>query len=326
MKFTRNRYQQGCLYRERRQAGPDVWVFRWRDGTVNRKERVGTVEQFKTKSAAMKSCELLRSNINRQSRSPRTVLELVTHYTTSELPNKTPYTAEVYTGYLERWIQPKWGGLSLADVKAVDVEAWLSGLALAPGTKAKFRNLMHALFNHAMRWEFFDKNPITLVRQSAKRQRVPDVLGVDEICRLVVELSEPWRTAVYVAVTTGLRVSELLGLKWADVDFTAGEINLSRGVVRQHIGQMKTEASRKPVPLDAVLGAVLSRWRASCAYGRDCDYVFASPNRNGEQPYWPTAGMEDHIRTCGCSGRNYEETRMAHSTSHFWNLNQEPGS
>ena len=87
---------------------------------------------------------------------------------------------------------------------------------------AKLRNLMHALYNHAMRWEFFDRNPITLVRQSAKRTRVPDVLTVEEIGKLLGELADPWRTAVYVAVTTGLRVSELLGLKWADVDFTRG--------------------------------------------------------------------------------------------------------
>jgi integrase len=122
---------------------------------------------------------------------------------------------------------------------------------------------MHALFNHAIRWEFFDRNPITLVRQSAKRERVPDVLTVEEIGKLPAELEEPWRTAVYVAVTTGLRVSELRGLKWQDVDFTAGEIRLSRGVVRQYVGNMKTEASRKPVPLDGGLAAVLTRWASN---------------------------------------------------------------
>ena len=106
-------------------------------------------------------------------------------------------------------------------VRTVAVEGWLPSLPLANGTRAKLRNLMHALFNHAMRWEFFDRNPITLVLQSAKRERVPDVLTVEEIANLLSELSEPWRTAVYVAVTTGLRVSELLGLKWADVNFAA---------------------------------------------------------------------------------------------------------
>jgi integrase len=290
------RYQQGCLYRETRNAGPDIWVFRWRDGAVNRKEKVGTVEQYPSKSAARKACELLRANINRESRSPRTVAELVTHYTKHELPTKTPYTAEVYAGYLNTWIVPTWAEHSLSDVKAVAVEAWLKTLTLAPGTKAKLRNLMHALYNHAMRWEFFDHNPITLVRQSAKRTRVPEVLTVEEIGKLLGELAEPWRTAVYVAVTTGLRVSELLALKWADVDFTAGEIRLSRGIVRQRIGQMKTEASRKPVPLDAGLAKVFTAWRGCCPYNQDSDYIFGSPDKDGSQPYWPNAAMEKHVR------------------------------
>jgi len=97
------------------------------------------------------------------------------------------------------------------------------------------------------------QNPHHQVRQSAKRTRVPDVLTAEEIGKLLGELAEPWRTAVFVAVTTGLRVSELLALKWSDVDCAAGEIRLSRCIVRQHIGLMKSEAGRKPVPLDAGL-------------------------------------------------------------------------
>jgi uncharacterized protein YegP (UPF0339 family) len=54
-------YQQGCLYREKRKAGPDVWVFRYRDDKVI----VGTVDDFKTKTEAKKACESLRSTINR---------------------------------------------------------------------------------------------------------------------------------------------------------------------------------------------------------------------------------------------------------------------
>jgi integrase len=292
----RRRYQQGCLTRERRKRGPAVWIFRWRDGQTNRKEIVGTVEQLKTKTSAMRACESLRVNVNRKTRSPRTLAELVTHYNEKELPNKTPYTGEVYQCYLQKWILPQWGKYSLSDVKAVAVESWLGTLALANGTRAKLRNLMHALYNHALRWEFTDHNPISLVRQSAKRERIPDVLTVVEIRKLLWELAEPWRTAVFLAVTTGLRVSELLALKWADCDFAAGEIRLSRGIVRQSIGEMKTEASRKPLPLDAGLADVLTRWRAVCPYNQPSDYIFGSSQMQGKQPLWPNSAMEDHIR------------------------------
>ncbi|HTW80620.1 MAG TPA: transposase [Terracidiphilus sp.] len=73
------------------------------------------------------------------------------------------------------------GNHKLDQVKAVAVEEWLDNIKRAKGTKAKIRNLMSALFTHAMRYEWVDRNPIKLVRQSAKRERIPDVLELQEI-------------------------------------------------------------------------------------------------------------------------------------------------
>jgi hypothetical protein len=56
------------------------------EGRVKRKAIVGTVVQYRTKAAAQKACESLRTNINREVRSPRTIADLVTHYKQKELP------------------------------------------------------------------------------------------------------------------------------------------------------------------------------------------------------------------------------------------------
>jgi len=300
MRFTRARYQQGSLIREERKVGPDVWIFRWREqtpeGRVKRKVVVGTVDQYRSKAAAQKAAEALRANINKETWMPSTVEQLVTHYTARELPSKAHTTRAVYGSYIRTWVVPHWGVRSVSDVKTVAVEEWLKGLPLANGSKAKVRNVMHALFNHAMRHEWAEKNPITLVRQSAKRLRTPDVLDVDEIKALLSELEDPFWTMVFLAATTGLRVSELLGLKWKDISFDTLEIHLIRAIVDGVVGDMKTEASRKPLALDSALAEVLVAWRGQTPYSRDEDWVFASPEKLGQQPYWPDSALRKAIR------------------------------
>lgn len=295
------RFSRGCLFREKRKAGPDVWVFRHRDGESNRKEQVGTVEQFPTKSAAMKACEPLRANLNRETQSPRTIADLVSHYQEKELPEdstKSYSTRKAYRCYFRNWIVPVWGACRLSAVKTVAVEEWLRTLSLAPGTKAKLRNIMSTLFTHAMRHELTDRNPIKLVRQSAKRQSAPEVLTAPEISALLAELEHdgPYHLMAFMATVTGLRASELLALKWGDLNVAAGEIHLRRGIVCQHIGTLKTETSEKPIAMDSALAAALLDWRGRCPYNQETDYVFASAEKRGDQPLWPSSAMSKHIR------------------------------
>ena len=292
MKFTRQRYQSGSLSREARKAGPEVWIFRWRENTaegrVYRKMVVGTVEQFPTKSAAKHAVETLRSTIIAGNPAvPMTVSQLVQHYTQTELPSKAYSTQRTVETSLKIWVLPKWGESKLCDVRTVQVESWLRGLSLANATKAKIRNVMHVIFAHACRHEWCEKNPISLVRQSAKRQKLPDVLELGELKKLLAELENPARVLVFLTAATGLRISEALGLKWSDVDFLAAQILLSRAVVRQHEGHMKTEASLKPVPMDGALLDALRDWSRQAPYRQPSDWVFASPDMDGKQPYWP---------------------------------------
>jgi site-specific recombinase XerD len=121
---------------------------------------------------------------------PSTLAELVTHYVEKEMPNKAYSTSHVYNFYLKGWILPKWGGYPLADIRTVAVEEWLGSLKLANGSKSKIRNLMSALFRHAMRHEWAGKNPISLVRQSGKRQRAPEILDVSAAAQIVSDAAK----------------------------------------------------------------------------------------------------------------------------------------
>jgi len=176
------------------------------------------------------------------------------------------------------------------------MEEWLDSIKRAKATRAKIRNLMSALFHHAMRYEWVDRNPIKLVRQSAKRERVPDVLELSELQLLLSRLELRERTLVLLDAATGLRVSELLALRWEDVDFKALELRVTRAIWHQMIGECKTEASAKPVPLDVYMAEDLLRWKRTSPYPLMSDWVFASPHAQGKQPYWPDNLMKRHIR------------------------------
>ena len=88
-----------------------------------------------------------------------------------------------------------------------------------------------------------------------------------------------------IAAGTGLRMSELFGLEWKDVDFDAHQISVTRSIVNQVVGPCKTEASQKPVPLDPCLARALSGWRRRTLFRAPEDWIFASPHTRGRKPY-----------------------------------------
>ena|SRR5215469_2678566 len=93
--------------------------------------------------------------------------------------------------------------------------------------------------------------------------------GCIRCSRLLGELQNPAHAVVFLSAGTGLRISEALALKWSDVDFRSGVINLKCAVVHQQIGEMKTEASQKPVPMAGELAAALQEWRTQTSYRQD---------------------------------------------------------
>lgn len=154
------------------------------------------MNEFKTESDAQKAVDALRLTINEQT--PRQQLKeisfetLVQHYRQHEMPdifykktelpqeiaedeNRKSYaTQDTYEGYLKKWILPRWKSYRLRDIKSVQVEQWLKTLRLAPGSRAKIRNIMSAvsqgqhpqadkqLVQHRMAHEYKNENGRTV--------------------------------------------------------------------------------------------------------------------------------------------------------------------
>jgi integrase len=103
----------------------------------------------------------------------------------TEFAWRTFSTRNSYEGNLRKWILPRWNEHPTKTLKAGEVELWLRALPLARASFAKLRNPMSMLFNHGVRHGICDTNPIRLVRQGAKRKKIPIVLTSDEVRRLI---------------------------------------------------------------------------------------------------------------------------------------------
>lgn len=297
-----SRLQEGSLLLLKRKAGPDAWVFRWyeeSDGKRRyRKTVIGTVDRLRTRHDAETAVLSLKRNINAEVRAPETVSELISHYRKHELiPERKAFaTLESSKIYLKRHIEPKWGDKGMTEVRTVAVEEWLHSLPYAPATRTKIRNIMSAVFNHAIRYEWLDRNPISKVRSSSKRVRETDILTPDEFAALLPELELRERAMVILAGSTGLRRSEMIALTWNDIDLRLMQINVRRSCVRSHFGDTKTEASRKPVPLHPAVASTLGDWRKESDYAADHDFVFPSIRLNGRKPLTPDMVLKKVIR------------------------------
>jgi integrase len=325
---------QSQITREHRTT-VDVWTYRWRnpdaDGNVVRHRLVlATVAQFPNEEAVKQTfagtIRAINSDEIRVQTTTMTVAQLITHYRQHELSSndltinsshitdvdeKRFSTIDTYEGYLRNWVLPRWGECVLSDVKTIHLENWLmslrnwrdANLHLAPGTRAKIRAVMKTLFNHARRYELFHRNPVTLVRQRGRRRKTPLILTIQDIRTLLAALDFREFVMVFLAATTGLRLSELFALQWQDIDFETLRIRVNRSIVKQRVGSCKTEASQDAIPLPPETAVVLHHWRARAIYSGQFDWIFASSHTQGKRPYWGAPIMRKKIkpiaRKCG---------------------------
>lgn len=130
-------------------------------------------------------------------------------------------------------------------------------------------------------------NPITLVRCSTKRLRTPSMLTASELRKLLDALPYRERLMGVICATTGLRICEVLGLKWQDIHFEVSTADVLRSFVDGVIGPCKTETSQQAIPLDEFVIGGLRLWQAETAYSKLDYWVYPSDRKFGAMPLWP---------------------------------------
>jgi integrase len=156
------------------------------------------------------------------------------------------------TRYLNRWILPCWATEMAASMEPIDVQNWLRQLGkdcgLSNQTRAKIRQTMSLVYTHGMRYGLLPRgdgaNPVTYVRQSCVSDYEPVVLTPSQCKAILSELKNIHRVLVLTAAATALRISEVLALRWMNVDYDNQCIYVRRAWVYGKFGPPKSEASK----------------------------------------------------------------------------------
>ena len=320
MQLSRQRYQLGSLRKIERKKGPAVWEFRYRDKADGGRQKQITLSALQHPTEAHARRALERTVMKLNAENPLGVVAdpvfgtLVDRFIEEErlleirrqgvgetvIEGLQFSTACSYMTILERHIRPRWGTSELSRVRPIHIQEWLKQLDTAPRYKSKIKALMHRLFEKAMLWELIEiqRNPLELVeiRGISKRRKKPFVLTLEQYYAVLAELPEPYRTMVIVAQCLGLRVSEILALKWIDIDFESLTMRVTRKVVNGRVSSVKTEYSEDDLPLDPDFGTELLRWKDQCAASFE-GWVFPAPLTG--RPYYASEIQKDYIKPAG---------------------------
>ncbi len=171
---------------------------------------------------------------------------------------------------------PFMGHMPIRDVKAGDIEDLFSHLSrkgLSGSSITKVKGLLSGGFNQARVWDWVDDNPTTGVR--APEIHAPDVvpIPVEVVQRLRAaadnDVCVPWmRTAIYIAMSTGMRRGEIAGLRWRHLREGERVLVVEEAVKHEarslHVDRPKNEGSRRKVTVPKSLIPVLVEWREVC--------------------------------------------------------------
>lgn len=209
-------------------------------------------------------------------------------------PGLRPMTFDHYESMIRLHLLPELGRVRLARLTPADVQALLnrkSAAGLAPKTVAYIRGVLRTALGRAMKWGLVTRNVAALVDPPRRVHHEMRTFSPEELGQLLSAIESDRLHALYVvAMATGLRQGELLGLQWPDVELDAARLtirhSLQRVAGRPQLVEPKTGGSRRTVALNAPALAALREHRALQARERlqappgkwhDSEFVFTTP-------------------------------------------------
>jgi len=293
---SRRSYGTGSLEKRGNADGTQSWVAVWWERDKRHKRTLGRVGELTEKQANQKLAELRGTTEETQATGERlTVAEVAARYLLAPArggkPRK-PSTVQNVESEVRTHLEPFFGNRPVSGIDADDVADLVAALVAKGLSPKSIRNVigtLSALFNYARapRRRWATVNPC----DGAELPALPEAdeirfLTQPELRKLIRHArkgmyQEIDRALYLVAAMTGLRLGELIALRWQDVDWTAGVIRVRRNYVRGKYGTPKSRRSSRAVPMaDEVGGALDLLFRAS-AYQGDGDHVFAHPVTGG---------------------------------------------
>jgi integrase len=241
----------------------NIWLVRYwvdvigEDGEIARKrvaKRLAKVGgEYRTSASVQHLADELLAPINAgaPAESTLTLKAFVEkHYLPSVAGHLKPSTVHTYKT-LWRLVGPHVNGIELREYRTSHVDGLLAEIGargLAHTTNKKTKAFLSAIFREARRRDLITGDPVRDARlPRGKAHSVTEAYTLDEVVAMLKVLPEPGRTAVLVAALTGLRVSEIRGLRWED--YTGEVLNVRRSVWRTAVTDTKTLTSAAPVPV-----------------------------------------------------------------------------
>jgi integrase len=311
----RVRYKSGCVWL-------DGKTWRFRAGSGSKSIRIGTTAEYKTKSQALKAAQHLVAEANEQTNiSVATIGDVISRYKREELPRVRKCTAHAYESWLDLHIYPKWAEVRTDKFNAYEFKQWLEGLTLSGKSKAEIKGTMGRLLKCAMLWRLMPSgpNPMELFDlRDTRRKSKPRILTVAEFQKLIANLEEPFRTMACLLQFQALRVSELLALRWKNIDWFEKTMAVEKSIVLQVEDKTKTRASEATQPLEDGEIEMLKAHRTRSEFTKDTDYIFASPHSGGELPYHYTSVIWKLQLACKAAGIPKIGTHTFRHTARAW--------